>query len=223
MSILKKVFNNFIVGKHLEGNDQIEDYDIRQIGISSSLSKASPDRCLISLEQVTGSYVICPAYVLNGKLNDWQVAVTGSTLVGEHPDQAACREVAEEIGIRLIPDDLSFCGSEKGYREEVYHYTCNIDFVPKRAKLEDGGICVGDDDRSRRIIIWLTTSNPVNPDIISRNRVTADDIAGVHCVIVPIRMVRNTLDLMRKGILYKKGWIFRWDNRIPDILAMYEG
>ena len=35
----------------------------------------------------------------------WQ-SVTGSLEAGETPNQAALREVAEETGIRLLPDDL---------------------------------------------------------------------------------------------------------------------
>lgn len=71
----------------------------------------------------------------------WDVAAAGHVKSGETPSEAASREIAEEIGIEVSPEDLKLICSYKkqmlekdgAYKNNQYNY---LFFVKKDIKLE---------------------------------------------------------------------------------------
>jgi isopentenyldiphosphate isomerase len=80
--------------------------------------------------------------------NAWDKSVGGGVETGQTPEEAACREAYEEIGIEIQPDDLIFIGMipdeyQCGNWYEkllLYHYVVIGDFKISQMKIQESEV-----------------------------------------------------------------------------------
>ena len=172
---------------HIEGGELIET-EIKNLPISSCTYVSGINGALL-LDRYDG-WLVLPAYNKGKQFIDYQLAVTGSPYVTESPTIASQREIAEEIGLHVEPNDMISCNKLPKFlgRDIVSH-------VWKPSIVEPSKIVCnkGRDNKQHKVSSYIIVDNP--EQVLCRKRIVSTDKAGTYVVIMKISDARNIMKL----------------------------
>jgi hypothetical protein len=168
-------------------NSSSNDTGISDVGINTTVSYVSTlcISCIHIPFDITllpdDSCVISAGYLEDNKKADVQIGITGKCKYREHPDDAALRELVEELGIDIDPSNL------------VYLYTTSIGYHVYIADVNNCSFVTelpcdhmrGHDDRSNRVFVVPFVSAE-NVQLTLQNTVCLDPTEsdlGYHAAI----------------------------------------
>jgi hypothetical protein len=189
ITISKKVISQLgIPYIHTEGSDTIYQVSWDKLPISSSFPIKSIRNNYDLIEPLfsgLSGYVVLPAYFDDDKIEDFQLCISGSPWDnGETFYNASVRETAEETGLKILPKDFfKSCIHDTKYKG--FYLSVNVPSNVSSAVNVTYNKPLGvEDDKSNKVMTWTVVKEP--EEIISRSRVSSDDIAGQNVIIMSV-------------------------------------
>jgi hypothetical protein len=189
---------------HEENTNNLIEYCPNENKISKWVSGSWKKSKTLIKNKINSGYLILPMY----DDEEWQTQISGKAKIGESMAEAAQREIFEEIGIVFDVKTIynSYLDYEKFKGCDVAYFLLNLNDCINNSDYTYNVIqrkCYErqhhEDEKRKRVSIFLyfNYTDDINPsnlsNLLSRNRLLCDDIAGKNILILDKTKLYNLM------------------------------